>query len=53
LQEYDELVAEFVGALKAREPPVLLQWEDFGNENAFRWVGAWAAWAEPSDGERA
>ena len=40
-QEYDELVAEFVGALKAREPPVLLQWEDFGNENAFRWVGAW------------
>jgi hypothetical protein len=36
LQEYDDLVSELVSALKAKEPPVLLQWEDFGNQNAFR-----------------
>jgi malate dehydrogenase (oxaloacetate-decarboxylating)(NADP+) len=34
--EFDELLAEFVGALKAWRPHVMLQWEDFGNHNAFK-----------------
>ena len=34
---YDALIAEFVAAVKARwGGDVLLQWEDFGNTNAFR-----------------
>lgn len=36
---YDELVAEFVGAVNTRWPGVLLQWEDFGTSNAFRLLG--------------
>lgn len=34
-EEYHSLVAEFVEALQIWRPHVLLQWEDFGNHNAF------------------
>jgi len=33
--EYAELVEEFVTAVRARYPKVLIQWEDFATENAF------------------
>eukprot|EP00270_Netrium_digitus_P013738 TRINITY_DN459_c0_g3_i2.p1 TRINITY_DN459_c0_g3~~TRINITY_DN459_c0_g3_i2.p1 ORF type:complete len:1056 (-),score=308.06 TRINITY_DN459_c0_g3_i2:222-3335(-) len=35
-QEYDELVDEFMSALRVWQPHMLLQFEDFGNANAFR-----------------
>jgi len=35
-QEYDDFVAAFVAAVKARWPHVLLQWEDFAGSNAGR-----------------
>ena len=35
-EAYDELVDEFVQAVKRRYPGALLQWEDFKKQNAFR-----------------
>nr|WP_199064542.1 NAD-dependent malic enzyme [Chromobacterium sp. ASV5] len=35
-QEYDDFIAAFVAAVKARWPHVLLQWEDFAKHNATR-----------------
>ena len=37
-QDYDDFVEAFVSAVKRRWPHVLLQWEDFGGENASRFL---------------
>jgi len=39
--EYDAFLAEFVEGVQAVMPAALLQFEDFGNQNAFRLLDQW------------
>jgi malic enzyme len=39
--EFDTFMAEVMEALQAWQPHLLLQFEDFGNSNAFRLLEAW------------
>jgi malate dehydrogenase (oxaloacetate-decarboxylating)(NADP+) len=40
-EAYDDFIAEFIDAAHARWPGALLQFEDFGNVNAFRLLERW------------
>lgn len=40
-REYDELVDEFVEAVRERYPSACIQFEDFGNHNAFSLLDRW------------
>ncbi len=40
-QEYDDFVSEFLNAATERWPNVLVQFEDFANQNAFRLLEEW------------
>ena len=39
--DFDRVLADFVAAVTARFPRALIQWEDFGNTNAFRLLDAY------------
>jgi malate dehydrogenase (oxaloacetate-decarboxylating)(NADP+) len=39
--EFDEFMTEVMEALKTWQPHMLVQFEDFGNHNAFRLLDSW------------
>jgi malate dehydrogenase (oxaloacetate-decarboxylating)(NADP+) len=39
-RQYDAVVDEFMAAVRQWRPHCLVQFEDFGNTNAFRWASS-------------